>query len=113
MARRSFALGFAAALLLAVGVFVGVQSSQPRTADAAPKAEAKPFRAGYVSMSELMKDYDKWQGSAKHMEEKRQRATKELVRMRDLIDRGNNGGLSTNQRSGRGDMVYLVPPEPK
>lgn len=85
MHGRSFALGFAAALLLAVGVFVGTQLSRPLIATAAPKAEAKPLRAGYVSLSELMKDYEKWQEKAKYMEEKRQKAAKELIRMRDLI----------------------------
>ena len=86
MPARSFALGFAAALLLAAGVFVGVQFGQQRTADAAPKEETKPLRAGYVSLSELMKDYEKWQEKAKHMEEQRQKAAKELLRMRNVIE---------------------------
>lgn len=86
MSGRSFALGFAAALLLAAGVFLGVQLGQQKTAEAAPKAEARPLRAGYVCLSEVMKDYEKWQEKVKHMEEQRQKAAKELLRMRDVIE---------------------------
>lgn len=85
MAFRIFALGFATALVLTVGVIACVYLSSPRAADAAPKAEAKPLRAGYVSVSELKKEYEKWQEKAKSMEGKRQSASDDLKRQRDLL----------------------------
>ncbi|MEO2090348.1 MAG: hypothetical protein ABGY75_12755, partial [Gemmataceae bacterium] len=87
MSRRAFALGFGSAGLLAAGLFLG-SALTPRPADAGPKAEAKPLRAGHVCLSELMRDYTKWQERTKELNGKRAEAAKKLTVMQEVIAAG-------------------------
>lgn len=91
MARRSFALGFLCAALLAVGGVIGSALTHPMPVDAGPKAEAKPaqpLRAAHVVMSELIRDSRKWQDRAKEMNQKRERAGAKLAAMQNIIAAG-------------------------
>jgi Skp family chaperone for outer membrane proteins len=88
MSRSSFALGVAAAGLFAGGLAVGSSLLQPKPVDAGPKAEAKPLRAGFVCVSELMRDYTKWQERAKRMTDKRNGGSKQLAAMQGVIQAG-------------------------
>lgn len=91
MSRRAFAVtfavGFGSAGLLAAGLFLG-SALAPRPADAGPKAEAKPLRAGHVCLSELMRDYTKWQERTRELNGKRAEAAKKLTAMQEVIAAG-------------------------
>lgn len=86
MFSRSFALGFAAASLLAAGLFLGVQLGSTKRVEAAPQTETRPLRAGYVCMSELTSDYDKWQARMAEHNGVVAKEAKRLEVMRGLVE---------------------------
>lgn len=70
--------------LAAAGVFVGSAYVAARPAE---KKEIAPLKAGYVSASDLMQKWKKWQKAATEMQSRRQQAGIELTGYRATLER--------------------------
>ena len=80
MVRRNVTGGVLVLAAVVGAAYLGAQFAVP-TADAKPKAEAKPMpalRAGYVAMGEVMSGSKKWQDRAKKAGAAREEANKKL-----------------------------------
>lgn len=82
-ASRTLAAAFGVCLV-AVGVFVGATYVAARPAE---KKEIAPLRAGYVSASDLMQKWKKWQKASAEMNSRRQQAGIELTGYRATLER--------------------------